>query len=61
MPGGTWIKINGEPPHSCNLPSTINSHSGPSAIHLQKRHMGSIWKCKCGIKYKWDSDEWSQI
>jgi len=61
MSKGTWIKITGEPLHSCDLPSFLNSKSGPVAIQLQKRHEGSIWQCKCKIKYKWNSNKWEQI
>lgn len=58
MSKSKWIKINGELPHSCNLPSFIDSISGPGATQLQKRHLGSVWQCKCKIKYEWSGKKW---
>ena len=57
----TWIILNGEDNgHKCNLPWSVN---GPSmgATHLQKRHAGSIWECKCSIRYEWSGKKWIQL
>ena len=48
-----WIKLVGEKGHECDLPWSINE-AMMNAIHLQKRHTGSVWQCDCGLKYEWN-------
>jgi hypothetical protein len=55
-----WIKIVGEPEHKCDLPWALGAHT-TSGIHLQKRHSGSIWKCKCGLKYEWNGKKFTEL
>jgi len=53
----TWIILNGEKGHSCGLPWSVDE-PGMGATHLQKRHAGSVWECKCGKQYEWSGKKW---
>jgi hypothetical protein len=55
-----WIKIVGEAAHKCDLPWAIDAHTMPGT-HLQKRHSGSIWECKCGLKYEWNGKKFTEL
>ncbi len=56
----TWINVNGEGGHSCDLPWSIDS-AKMGATHLQKRHAGSIWQCSCKTQYEWSGKDWLKI
>jgi hypothetical protein len=57
----TWIVLIGEDKgHQCELPWSVNE-PGMGAIHLQKRHAGSIWQCECLLKYEWSGRKWSRL
>ena len=56
----TWIVLNGEKGHTCDLPWSVNE-PGMGAIHLQKRHEGSIWECSCSKQYEWLGKKWRAI
>ena len=53
----TWVILNGEVGHSCDLPWSVEKPSTGST-HLQKRHAGSVWECSCGKQYEWSGKKW---
>jgi hypothetical protein len=57
----TWVVLNGEDSgHKCDLPWSVGE-PGMGAIHLQKRHAGSVWKCECGRLHEWSGRKWKDV
>lgn len=53
-----WIKLIGEEGHRCDLPWSVHVRI-MGAVHLQKKHKGSIWECDCGLRYEWNGKKFN--